>query len=293
MQHQIITADCLEWLKQQPTGAFDLVLGSPPYSGKMSRYGTNVKMTNLEWIEWMRIVTIEAVRVTKNVVVWIANGYIEDGCYHPACEGLIYELYKRGIRCERPCIWHKNAPPTKRPWFGNDWEFCMAFRPENSNCYFDWEAIATPPKFQAGGKFRQRDKTGTRREGGEYPQNKLTRPRDVFRVTVGGGHLGSSLASENEAPYPEKLVEPFVKVLCPPCGTVLDPFSGSGTTQAVCIMNGRKSISVDIRGDQADLQKRRYAEACNRLQSRAEGLVLQAAYKRLIQSFDEVYEQDS
>lgn len=78
-------------------------------------------------------------------------------------------------------------------------------------------------------------------------------------VNVGGGLMGSDLACENEAPFPESLVEWFVLSCCPPGGTVLDPFSGSGTTAAVAKKHGRNYIGIDIRQSQVDLANRRLA----------------------------------
>ena len=49
----------------------------------------------------------------------------------------------------------------------------------------------------------------------------------------GGGNIGSPLAHENEAPFPEKLAEFFIKSFCPPGGVVYDPYCGSGTSLAV------------------------------------------------------------
>jgi site-specific DNA-methyltransferase (adenine-specific) len=262
----VIHGDCLDVMMAIARGehigrnSVDLVIGSPPYAEKGERYGRSKKWPTDDWIEWMLHVTVAATRVATNTVVWVVNGAVKDGAYLPACEGLVYRAYQNGLICERPCIWHKNAPPSRKDWFGNDWEYCLVFRPQNSSRYFNWEAIAEPPKYSAGGRFRQRTASGERRLGNEYPQNKLARPRDVFRVTVGGGHLGSKLAHENEAPYPEGIVEPFVKVLCPPGGTVLDPFSGSGTTIAVASKLGRKCIAIDVRESQVDLTKRRIAE---------------------------------
>jgi len=69
--------------------------------------------------------------------------------------------------------------------------------------------------------------------------------------------MGHKLAHENEAPFPESLVEPFVLSFCPPDGIVLDPFSGSGTTAAVAMLHGRRYIGIDIRQSQVDLANRR------------------------------------
>lgn len=75
--------------------------------------------------------------------------------------------------------------------------------------------------------------------------------------------MGSMLAHENEAPFPEKLAEAFVLSFCPPGGIVLDCFAGSGTTNAVAVRHGRKSIGIDVRKDQVDLANKRIQEVLN------------------------------
>lgn len=48
------------------------------------------------------------------------------------------------------------------------------------------------------------------------------------------------------ATYPPALIEPFILAGCPPRGTVLDPFGGSGTTGLVADRNGRHAILIDL-----------------------------------------------
>ena len=252
-----VLGDCLAVLKKMPTDSVKMVITSPPYHGKMRRYGSNRKMTDKEWASWMADVVQECVRVATGEVIVVANGCVRVNRYYPSCERLIVECDDRGIRCERPVIWHKNATPSRKNWFTNDWEFCMAF---GTKADWNYEAIGTPPKYKSGGAFRQRDSKGKRKQGGSYPTRKITNPRDVLRVTVGGGHLGSAIAHENEAPYPEKLVEPFVLALSNPGDTVLDPFGGSGTTIAVAMKHGRKAIAIDNRKSQLVLMSRRIQE---------------------------------
>ncbi len=48
------------------------------------------------------------------------------------------------------------------------------------------------------------------------------------------------------APYPDELVSRCLEIGCPPHGTVLDPFVGSGTTMAVATATGRAAIGIDI-----------------------------------------------
>lgn len=48
------------------------------------------------------------------------------------------------------------------------------------------------------------------------------------------------------ATYPQALIVPFITAGCPPGGTVLDPFSGSGTTGLVADRLGRNAILIDL-----------------------------------------------
>lgn len=51
------------------------------------------------------------------------------------------------------------------------------------------------------------------------------------------------------APYPLELVDRCLAVGCPPGGTVLDPFVGSGTTMVSALRSGRPAIGIDRHAD--------------------------------------------
>ena len=53
----------------------------------------------------------------------------------------------------------------------------------------------------------------------------------------------------------------LVRLACPPGGTVLDPFIGSGTTAVACIMEGRNFIGMELSGEYVKVAERRIAEA--------------------------------
>jgi len=265
-------ADVLTWLESLPANSLDFVFGSPPYAGKGKRYrdvAANRDWGVFDWVQWMFDVSTAAVKACKGDVMWVLNGFYQKGEYHPAVEGLIWKWYEKRVTMpdrslyvlDRPCIWYKNAPPNRKDYFGNDWEFVVCFRKAGKREVWDWESIAEAPKHKTGGRFRQRDAKGERKLGNAYPKGKLTRPRDVVRVTVGGGHMGSKLAHQNEAPFPEKLVERFLLALSPAGGIVCDPFVGSGTTLKVALKYGRRFVGCDIRESQVDLSTLRAAEA--------------------------------
>lgn len=127
----------------------------------------------------------------------------------------------------------------------------------------------------AGGVVRSRGKRpshkiatgwkGNRRPNGsreewDYVPPKLANSGNVIKCKVGGGHMGSKLAHENEAPFPESLANFFIRSYCPPDGTALDFCCGSGTVCAVAARLGRGFIGIDARESQIELTKRRLAE---------------------------------
>lgn len=80
---------------------------------------------------------------------------------------------------------------------------------------------------------------------------------DVRQLKVGGGLMGSVVAHESEAPFPETLIRFFIVSYCPPGGTVLDPFVGSGTSVSVAIQENRNAIGIDIRDGKGGLASAR------------------------------------
>ena len=117
--------------------------------------------------------------------------------------------------------------------------------------------ITSKRQLREGGMSRA---NGERRQHG-YTVPKNANPGNVIKCNVGGGAMGSNLAHENEAPFPESLAEFFIRSFCPKGGTVLDPFSGSGTTLAAAEKASRKWTGIDIRESQVELSNKRIREA--------------------------------
>lgn len=72
-----------------------------------------------------------------------------------------------------------------------------------------------------------------------------------------GFELAGKQKSEHVAPYPTKLIEPYIHSLSPPSGTVLDPFLGSGTTMRVAMENGRNCIGIELNPSYVAYAKKR------------------------------------
>jgi DNA modification methylase len=72
-----------------------------------------------------------------------------------------------------------------------------------------------------------------------------------------GFELAGKKASEHIAPYPEELIRPYIRSLCPANGTVCDPFLGSGTTMRVALEEGRNCIGIELNEKSINYAKKR------------------------------------
>lgn len=141
----------------------DLVLGSPPYCDCRT-YGIGAQRDCQPWIDWMLVVTTEALRVSSGAVIWVAAGVTRDRNYWPACEGLMYEWWKRGGSMYRPCYWHRVGIPGSGgdQWFRADVEHVMCFKRPGRLPFTDNTAMGHPPKWAPGGEMSYRMADGAR-----------------------------------------------------------------------------------------------------------------------------------
>jgi len=60
--NRIICGDCLEVMKDMPSGCVDLVFGSPPYEDCRS-YDIGFKIKGEQWVDWMVTIIKESLRI--------------------------------------------------------------------------------------------------------------------------------------------------------------------------------------------------------------------------------------
>ncbi len=125
----------------------------------------------------------------------------------------------------------------------------------------------TGPNRRANGVKKTTRRCTRGKRGGDTIQETLYVPPDLANpgcliqgIPVGGGLMGHKLAHENEAPFPLKLAQWFIRGWCPPGGLVLDQFSGSGTTVHAALSLGRRAVGCDLRLSQCKLGRRRCDE---------------------------------
>jgi len=276
-EHAVHEADCLEHLRSMPDDSVDMVMTSPPYENAR-KYDMGFDLKGEEWVAWAVERYLECVRVSRGLVAWVVEGRTSKFQWSSTPALLMADLHRAGVKLRKPPVYARvGIPGSGGPdWLRNDYEFVVCA----SGGRLPWSdntAMGHTPKFNPGGPPSHRlpngrrcnmvhTKTmpdGTKKKQG-YVVPKVANPGNVVKCHGGGGNMGSWLTHRNEAPFPEKLAEFFVRSFCPPGGTVLDIFSGSGTTGAVALTHGRNSILVDCRESQCSLTIERLEEAAQK-----------------------------
>lgn len=104
-----------------------------------------------------------------------------------------------------------------------------------------------PKHGYAGLAMARNGKTG-------YSDDGLKNKRSVWTVNT-KGYKGAHFAV-----YPKNLILPCILAGCPEGGTVMDPFTGSGTTAVVALENNRNFVGTELNPEYIQLAENRIKE---------------------------------
>ena len=258
---ELHTGACIDVLKTLPDDSVDSVVTSPPYAmQRASTYGGIPEKDYPEWtVTWMQ----EVWRVLKddgsaiiNISPHIRGGNLADYVLRTRLA-----LREAGWVEPDELIWYKpNAFPTGRPDRPRRaWEHLLWFG-KGKQTYADPLAAGKPYKQDVDeSMFRKPDSVAKRNGWGHARgSNGVTPLRDRARVTnIATIAKVSKNKFEHPAPFPVELAEWCGKLVTPPGGTILDPFTGSSSTGVAAIKNGWNFIGIDQSPEYIEMSNRR------------------------------------
>jgi DNA modification methylase len=276
--------DCFELIKDLPDNSVDLVITSPPYADIVN-YGKDISIKKPgEYVDWLLPLFNEIHRVLKPSGSFILN--INDNCSNGLRNPFIYELIYRSqketkMKFYDTYIWHKmnGIPNGSNKRFRNNTEFIFHFVKNQKELKFHMERVLKEP----AETYIQRSKTpqgvdrqvtdGVRvrktkmikyltgstnktKDGYELPVTErtlpeLVRPDNVFRFPTAGQARDNTI--RHPAPYHKELPTYFINLLTDEGDTILDVFSGIGTTGLGC--NDRNYIGFELNEKYAEFSK--------------------------------------
>jgi DNA modification methylase len=257
--------DAASVLRELPAGSVDCIVTSPPYFG-LRDYGVDgqigAEASPAEFVSALVAVFREARRVlAKDGTVWLNLG---DSYGHgKQLLGIPWRvalaLQDDGWTLRNEVIWHKpNAMPesvTDRLSYKHEHVFLLT---KGQRYHFDLDAIREPHEFAIagskgpGGGWADDQSRGSAATGKAHRYGNAggKNPGDVWALTPDrfpGAHF---------ATMPRALAERCIQAACKPGGTVLDPFSGSGTTGLAAARHGRRYVGIDLNAEYLDLSLR-------------------------------------
>jgi len=261
--------DCFELIKDLPDNSVDLVITSPPYADIVN-YGINISIKKPgEYCDWLLPLFNEIQRVLKPSGSFILN--INDNCSNGLRNPFIYELIYRSqketkLKFYDTYIWHKKngIPNGSKKRFRNNTEFIFHFVKNQKELKFYMDRVMK----DGAESYNERKKYAWKVANHGFTEDGIrldkkfidgsnlpdkVRPDNVFRFPTAG--LARDNTIRHPAPYHKELPTYFINLLTDEGDTILDVFSGIGTTGLGC--NDRNYIGFELNEKYAEFSKKR------------------------------------
>lgn len=282
---KIINKDILNAINDLEEQSVQTIITSPPYY-KLRKYSKDKKLSKeeigretsvSEYVNHLTQVFHNLKPILKdNGLLWLNLG---DTYINKELQGIPWQvalsLMNDGWILRSDVIWHKpNAMPssvTSRPTVDHEYVFMFS---KNKDYYYDADAIREPhvtftsKSKMKGGRKHFGKRNGTPENGKNKGNSNLHNgrwdqafnPKGRNKRTVWSIPL-SKFRGAHFAVFPKKLVEIPLKSSSKPKDTILDPFTGSGTTGVVAIEHDRNFIGVELEPEYAAMANNRIKDA--------------------------------
>jgi DNA modification methylase len=236
--------DCLEYIKSIPDNSVDLVLTDPPYfigfdggKGWDSQWGSEI-----EYLEWCDKWTEECVRVLKPERMLVVFGTLKTETFL---------LYKLRTTDQNPALTPQNEIVWSYNWGGRG-KNNFARKHEYAWCWSKGKQFL----FNADDVRVERKVSKNLRTGKAY--EKGTIPTCVWEKN---NHTTSKeYVNWHPTQKPLMILERIIKAYTNPGDTVLDIFSGSGSTMIAAAQSDRNFLGCELDKSYYDKSLERYRD---------------------------------
>lgn len=240
--------DCVEGLALLKPNSIDLTVTSPPYD--------NLRIYNGYCFDFESVAK-ELYRVTKlgGVVVWNVNDSTIKGSETGNSFRQALYFKELGFNLHDTMIWIKDGGGAvgSNKCYTQNFEYMFVFSkgaPKTINLIYD------KPNKSFG---QDKSGVGRRKVTGEH-KIEQRKPSKEFSRRNNWWYIPPQKGAGHPAVFPEQLANDHIISWSNEGDVVLDPFSGSGTTHKMALLNNRKFIGFEISQEYVDIERKRLEE---------------------------------
>jgi len=251
--NQIICGDNVETLQGFPDDCIDLTVTSPPYDNLRTYGGHSWDFEGVAQQLW---------RVTKpgGVVVWVVADATIDGSETGTSFRQALRFMEIGFRLHDTMIYKKagSSPNTHHPRYNHCFEYMFIL---TNNTPKAWTPFRKRANSTSGTKRTPTTKTQRNGKLSRFNVATTITPEastdvNIWEYLVGGAGNDEGV-SGHPAYFPEALARDHILSWSNEGDTVLDPFSGSGTTAKMAKHNGRQYIGIEVNPEYCEIAEER------------------------------------
>jgi len=238
--------DNCEVMLEMPPASVDLVVTSPPYDDLRTYGGHSWDFYGVAW-------NLKRLLKPGGVIVWVVNDATVDGSETGTSADQAKHFRKIGLKQHDTMIWQKESfsnpfPNRYHQVFEYMFVFSLgtpvAFNPIIDRKNIHAGSLVSSTVREADGSVSARCPKLIADNGKRW---------NIWSVTV----QKQSGPDAHPAPFPEALARDHIISWSNEGDTVLDPFSGSGTTIKMARELGRKGIGIEVNPEYCEIAKTR------------------------------------
>ena len=273
--------DCLEYLKTLDSKSVDLVLVDPPYFGIVDNEWDNQWPTEFGYLGWCEQWTKECTRVLKDNRMLVVWGTLKTDTFLNYKLNILNKI--DSLESQTEIIWHYNWGGRTKSNFARKSELAWCYS-KGKDFIFNADDVRVERKITSdmnkGKKLLEEYKNKFKKEHGEEPSKeqiknyrkehidpviefpKGTIPTNVWDYTNVWKYQNHTASKEHCGWHPTTknldVLERIIKAYTNTGDTVLDCFSGSGSTMIAAAKAGRKFTGCEIDKDYFEKSKERF-----------------------------------
>lgn len=267
-ESRILVGDCLQLLRSFPDGHFQSCVTSPPYWG-LRDYGVDGQIGAEPILDDYVSALVNVFREVRRVLASDGTVWLNLGDSYTSGGRTWRQTDKKNPA--RAMSYRADTPKGLKPkdLIGVPWKVAFALQADGWYLRSDiiWHKPNAHPESVKDRPSRVHEYLFLLTQSEEYFYD-----HDAVKesATGGGNRSRRSVWSINTEPFsdahfatfPTGLVVPCIKAGARPNTRVLDPFLGSGTVGEVCLELGRQFVGIELKGEYAEIARRRMMKKC-------------------------------